>query len=342
MRENGRGYFPSRLVKVVGVVQRRKRWLIVPFLLSTAFAVALNLFLTQFYESPIFPSVVKQWLESENIRSTRGALENLRETLRSQDAEIIQFKQMHKNELASRLKMNLQVLGQLHIDLFETKRAIKTKHGSEESRIKTDPLWAGLQKKTRLLEEMRKRYSDGHRKIVELKKEIREFEKMIAAKSEGPESLIQLEKSLASLTEREKQLSQSVLAYERRIERTIEREVALSDLVRRRHDTFAAYESLLNKKTAYIPDSLMIILGGIGLGLLMGIVLMVFREKMDRTIRTESELDHLLSLPIILSVFDYGKVPEEKVVRPSAMRSAASSGSALYGPKTLFLVKDRR
>jgi len=342
MQDSKQGKLPSGLIRSVGMFRRWKQWFVVPFLLSVAFSVLLILFLTRFYESLIFPPAVKAWLESETVRTTRYAIENLRETLNHQEAEISQFKQMHKNELSARLKINLRVIGQLHVDLYETKQAIKAKIGNEESRTKIDPLLAGFQRKKNLLEELRKRYPDSHQKIVALKKEVRHFEKMISEKRDHSSDPIQSEQSLAFLKERELQMTQSLLAYERRIERTPNREAALFALVSQHDNTVITYQSLLNKKTAYVPDASLIGLGGVLLGVLIGILLVVLREKMDRTIRTQDELGQLLSVPMVLSVFDYSKVPQEGTARPSAMRSAASSGSSLYGPKTLFLVKDRR
>jgi len=341
MLDKSEGGRSSWFVKAVGIFLRRKQWFLVPFVSSIILATGIILFLTQFYESPFFPHPLKNWLEADNVEVTRRSMENLRVQLSHQDAETLQFKQMHKNELASRLKINLRVLGQLHVDLFQIKQGIKGQNNNQENL--TDPLAAGLKRKKRLLQDLQKRHPKGHPQIIELKKELQGLEKTVSQRTNSLETPIEYGLSFTALKEREAQLMQNILTYERNIERTPDREAALSVLTNKHNDTLTAYTTLLEKKTSFMPNSFRIGLSGVLFGFLLGIILVVFREKMDRTVRTQDELATLLpAVPIILSVFDYNKVAQNETAKPSAMRAASSSGSSLYGPKTLFLVKDRR
>jgi len=337
MLEKNQGTLSSWCIRIVGIFLRRKQWFLIPFISSIILSAALVFLLTQFYESSPLLRTMKNGLDAGNIEASRRSIETLRRELDRQDAETLQFKQMYKNELSERLKINLRVLGQLHIDLFETKQAIKVKDGSG----KGDSLEAALRNKKRILEDLRKQYPDSHRKIIELKKEIQGL-KTMATRRDPTAASVESGKTLAALKEREEQLTRGIITYERRIEETPNREQALSTLLNKRNDTFIAYQALLQKKPSSMPVSFRVGVTGILLGFLMGIVLVVFREKTDRTIRTQDELGRLLSVPILLSVFDYKKVVTEETARPSTMRSAASKGGTLYGPKTLFLVKDRR
>jgi len=342
MLEKNRGALLSWCMKMAGIFLRRKQWFLFPFISSMILSAVLIILLTQFHESSPVLRVMKDALDAGNIEASRRSIETLRAQVDREDAEMLQFRQMYKNELSERLKINLRVLGQLHVELFETKQAVKEKESREEAYGTAGALAADLKDKQRILGGLRKRYPDGHQKVVELKREIQEIARKIAKRGDHPVAPMGPEKTLTALKEREAQLTHGISTYERRIEETPNREQALSTLLNKRNRTLIAYQSLLQEKPSSMSVSFRVGVNGMLLGFLIGMALVVFREKTDRTIRTQDELGRLLSVPIILSIFDYKKVVTEDVAKPSTMRSAASKGASLYGPKTLFLVKDRR
>ncbi len=334
IEKNKRAEPPSWILKFVNTFWQRRLWFFVPFLSGIVLSIGLILILTQFYNSAIFPPHIREWLEAENVRLTRNSLDGLRKILYHQESEINQFKRMNENELPSMLKANLRILGQLHIDLHETQKAIRAESTGEAKR----GLWAeDWLKRKRALADLQKRFPDRHPRVVAAKKEFGLFEKNILDK----EAAILAGDVPVALIERETRLMEKVRLYEGRIEKTPEREKTMALLLEKRNQTKAAYQALLDKKPSYVPDSVLIALQGILFGFLVGVVLVFVREKADRSIRTHEALEQLLSVPVFASILDYKAIPPEGKAKPSAMRPTDASSASLYGQKSLFFAKDR-
>jgi hypothetical protein len=328
--KNKKGEPPSWIIKSVNIFWQRRLWFFVPLISGIILSIGLILILTQFYNSAIFPPHVREWLEAENIRFTRNSLDGLRKILYRQESEINQFERMNENELPSMLKANLRILGQLHTDLYETKKAIRAESTGEAKR----GVWAeDWLKKRRDMANLQKQFPDRHPKVVAAKKEIGLFEKKVLDK----EAAILAGDVPVALIGRETRLMEKVRLYESRIEKTPEREKAMALLLEKRNQTKAAYQALLDKKPSYVPDSVLIALQGILLGFLAGVVLVVVREKADRSIRTHEALGQLLSVPVFASILDYKEIPPEGKAKPSAMRPTDASSASLYGQKSLFV-----
>ena len=341
MHEPKKNEIPSWIIRSISIFWRRKVWFFVPFFGSAVLSLGIILALTQFYDSTLFPSNVKVWLEEESALSTRRSLERIKETLHRQEGEIRQFKEMNKNDLADRMRSHLRILGQLHVDLFETKRAVQSQNRGEERLGSANPLVLGLAKKKRALETLRKQFPKNHPKVIAIERELKIFEMQVSDISNRPETPAS-EESLASLLEREKQLTEKVRMYERSIENAPILEKALAVLLGNYEVTRQSYQDLLNRNMSYIPNTVRIALYGIIGGLLIGLVLVVIREKTDRSLRTREELEQILPVPVFAVISDYKTVPLEGRVKPSTMRAAdVGGGSSMYGHKTLFLIKDR-
>lgn len=142
------------------------------------------------------------------------------------------------------------------------------------------------------------------------------------------------------LREEEKELKQQIAFYQRRIEETPRREQELTLLTRDYDLMKANYQSLLDKKIQaqmaenlerkqqgeqfkvldparlpekpVKPDRNRILLIGAFIGLALGVGLTWFRESLDRSFHTVSEVEHYLGISVIATIPNLKEEPKRK------------------------------
>ncbi len=214
---------------------------------------------------------------------------------------------------------------------------------------------AQLIRQKNLLSELKSKYTSVHPDIVRTEKYIADLEKKIEkmrtkAKGEDPKmkelaflsspvvasfkamenQLIATDLEIKRLQEEDAKLKARIAGFQRRIENTPIRELAMANLARDYQNTKESYETLLKKSQeaqqaenlerrqkgeqfkvidpARIPEKpmqgkvLKILLFGLGLGLGTGLGMAFLREQMDRSFRDAEDLEATMDFKVLANI----------------------------------------
>ena len=282
----------------------------------------------------------------QQIDANLRKLDRLQDDMRSQ------------SELSQNLTSRLAQIDKSIKDYEETGEVSDSPTGSSTKRNK-DPRLARIKELERRLVELSSMYKETYPDLVQVKEEIKKLREMTSAQyrdllpdSEPPDEPSGVKKSkrraidpyhaellkqrdeivleLDGVKRRQSHISSEMSQYERRVERTPEREQKLKTLERDYENLQKNYQSLLDKKLsagmqkslaqgrkgakfsivdpAYtpvvpiVPNIPLIMLAGLALGCALGFGGAVGLELMGRGFRSAEEVELTLGLPVIASI----------------------------------------
>lgn len=210
---------------------------------------------------------------------------------------------------------------------------------------------AQLAKLRNSYQSMRSRYTEDHPDMRMLRARIEHFEKALAGAGEGdifadPEgarlraALKQVEAEIGSVRQRRAQLDQTIATFQSRIETTPKTKQAQTALTRdypqlredynaalrkekdaemaRRLEEFWRYGYFRVLDPAYLPGrpimpyTMMFLVGGLALGLGLGLFAALAADLLDRSVKTEREVEELLPFPLLVTMPRVDRAPRRR------------------------------
>jgi len=208
---------------------------------------------------------------------------------------------------------------------------------------------AQLAKLRNSYQSMRSRYTEDHPDMRMLRARIEHFEKVLAGAGEGgdifadPEgaklrdALKQVEAEITSVRRRRGELDQTIASFQSRIETTPKTKQAHTSLIRdypqlredynvalrrekdaemaRRLEEFWRYGYFRVLDPAYLPGrpimpyTTMFLVGGLALGLGLGLLTALAADLLDRSVKTEREVEELLPFPLLVTMPRVDRAP---------------------------------
>ena len=283
-------------------------------------------------------------------------LEQARESLEKQEAEIRRFKERNLGHLPEQTGANLATLQRLQTE----KQAVEgnVRAATEKQELLEKNLTAGgvntsteLNQLRSQLSTLRGRYTDEHPDVRQLENRIQRLEeKLVAGSGATPvnasdPALDTTRLELAALKSRRDELERQISSFQARVEQAPRTEQELSTLSRDYQKLRENYMSLLNRKLEaqmaekleqrwkgqqfrildpafvpdrpYYPNRQSFLLVGILAGIVLGLGAAVAVELVDRSIKNVRELETVVPFPLLATL--------PHVKGPNSARLAAAS-----------------